>query len=138
MDHQTEHRMEVRRHVSRIEVLEGGTGRRCWPDDVKARIVAETFLPGARVCDVAARYGIVARHLSTWRSLARKGLLALPAGQEPAFVPLMLEASEPMACDTPPIGADLRIEVSGVVLHVPASCSAERAASLTAALRRAL
>ena len=29
--------------VSRLEVLEGPTGRRKWPDEVKARIVAETL-----------------------------------------------------------------------------------------------
>ncbi|MDB5661563.1 MAG: transposase, partial [Cypionkella sp.] len=46
--------MEVpsRRGVSRIEVLDGPTGRRRWPDEVKARIVAESLVPGARVCDV--------------------------------------------------------------------------------------
>ena len=39
MEHQIEHRMEVRsrRGVSRIEVLDGPTGRRRWPDEVKAR-----------------------------------------------------------------------------------------------------
>lgn len=138
MEHQTEHRMEVRGGVSRLEVLEGPTGRRRWPDDVKARIVAESFLPGTRVCDVAARYGVAARHLSSWRSLARRGLLALPAEQERSFVPLMLESSEPMACDLPGAGGDLRIEFCGMVLHVPSACPADRAASVAAALRRVL
>mgnify|MGYP006165046005 CR=1 FL=1 len=57
MEHQNEHRMEVRgsKGVSRIEVLDGPTGRRRWPDDLKARIVAESFQPGARVCE--ARHG---------------------------------------------------------------------------------
>ena len=73
MEHQNEHRMEVRgvKGVSRIEVLDGPTGRRRWPDDLKARIVAESFQPGARVCDVAAKYGLIARHLSGWRGQAR-------------------------------------------------------------------
>ncbi|MBC7740211.1 MAG: transposase, partial [Candidatus Saccharibacteria bacterium] len=63
--------MEVpsRKRVSRIEVLDGPTGRRRWPDEVKARIVAESLLPGARVCDVAEKYGLTARHLSQWRGL---------------------------------------------------------------------
>lgn len=49
--------MDVRglKGAFRIEVLDGPTGRRRWPDDLKARIVAESFQPGARVCDVAAR-----------------------------------------------------------------------------------
>ena len=80
MEHQIEHRMEVpgRWGVSRIEVLDGPTGRRRWPDDVKARIVAESLLPSVRVCDVAAKYGLIARHLSQWRGLARQGKLVLP------------------------------------------------------------
>lgn len=55
-----------------MEVLSGPTGRRRWPDEVKARIVAESFLPGARVGDV------VPSQLTTWRRLAREGRLALP------------------------------------------------------------
>ena len=79
MEHQNEHRMEVRgsKRVSRIEVFDGPTGRRRWPDDLKARIVAESFQPDARVCDVAAKYGLIARHLSGWRAQAR----GLRAGQ---------------------------------------------------------
>jgi len=53
--------------TSRLEVLEGPTGRRDWPDDVKGRIVAETLKPGARVVDVARRHGIGAQHLSVAR-----------------------------------------------------------------------
>lgn len=74
MEHQNEHLMEVRRSngVSQIQVLDGPTGRRRWPDDLKTRIVAESFQPGARVCDVAAKYGLIARHLSAWRMIAER------------------------------------------------------------------
>ncbi len=84
--------MEVpsRRGVSRVEVLNGPTGRRRRPDDVKTRIVAESLLSGARVRDVAAKYGLIARHLSQWRGLARRGKLVLPVGDGPSFVPLMV------------------------------------------------
>lgn len=64
--------------VSRIEVLDGPIGRRRWPDDVSARIVLEGFILGGRVCDVAAKYGLIAHHLSGWRSFARKGELVIP------------------------------------------------------------
>ena len=94
MEHQIEHRMEVPsgRGVSRIGVLDGPTGRRRWSDDLKARIVAERLLPAARVCDVAAKYRLIARHLSQWRGLARQGKLVLPyADGGPVFVPLTVE-----------------------------------------------
>ncbi len=141
MEHQNEHRMEVRgsKGVSRIEVLDGPTGRRRWPDDLKARIVAESFQPGARVCDVAAKYGLIARHLSGWRGQARKGELVVPIDVAPAFVPLVIEPSAP---DTAAVAlADtgvIRVEICGAVLHVAPDCSPERAAALVAALRKVL
>ena len=53
--------------------------------------MAESLLPGARVCDVAQKYGLIAHHVSQWRGLARKGKLVLPGDDGPAFVPLMVE-----------------------------------------------
>jgi transposase len=43
----------------RFEVVERPGGNRRWPNDVKARIVAESFQPGVRVVDVALRYQII-------------------------------------------------------------------------------
>ena len=139
MEHQNEHRMEVRgpKGVSRIEVLDGPTGRRRWPDDIKARIVAESFQPGARVCDVAAKYGLIARHLSGWRGQARKGEVVVPIGAVPAFVPLVFEPLADVAAASADTGV-IRVEICGAVLHVSPDCSPERAAALMAALRKVL
>ncbi len=141
MEHQNEHRMELRgsRGVSRIEVLDGPTGRRRWPQDLKARIVAESFEPGARVCDVAAKYELIARHLSEWRGQARKGELVVPINAAPAFVPLVIERS--VADTASAASADtgvIKVEICGAVLHVTPDCSPDRAAALVAALRKAL
>lgn len=139
MEHQNEHRMEVcgLKGVSRIEVLDGPTGRRRWPDDLKARIVAESFQPGARVCDVAAKYGLIARHLSGWRGQARKGELVMPVDMSPTFVPLVIEALADAAAASADTGV-IRVEICGAVLHVAPDCSPERVAALAAALRKAL
>lgn len=49
----------------RMDVLEGPTGRRAWPDHEKVRILLKDFEPGARVCEVARRNGFIPQHLST-------------------------------------------------------------------------
>ena len=141
MEHQNEHRMEVRgsKGVSRIEILDGPTGRRRWPDDLKARIVAESFQPGARVCDVAAKYGLIARHLSGWRGQARKGELVVPVDTAPTFVPLVIEplADAAAAAASADTGV-IRVEICGAVLHVMRDCRPDRAAALAAARRKVL
>jgi transposase len=92
MELQSELRMESTRRARPIEVMSGPTGRRRWPDAVKARIVAETLQPGSRVREVAARYGLLPHHLSAWRSMARKGTLVLAEADMPAFVPVTLRS----------------------------------------------
>src|SRR6056297_1455686 len=67
-----------------MEVLPVGGGRRRnrkWPDDVKARIVAETLRPGASVAAVARLHGLQANHVSSWRTMARQ---VSTAEQKPA------------------------------------------------------
>ncbi|WP_368671463.1 transposase [Brucella intermedia] len=51
-------------------VLTWGSNK--WTPEFKARLVSETLRPGARVVDVAQRYGVRANRLSMWRTLAKR------------------------------------------------------------------
>ena len=79
-------------YAGRIEVISSSTGRRRWPDDLKARIVAASFLHGARIADLARAHGTTRWQIYTWRRLARKGLLVLPAAvaDAPAFAAVVV------------------------------------------------
>ncbi|TDX22246.1 transposase [Rhodovulum visakhapatnamense] len=57
--------------VGQFDVLDEPTGWRSWPDEVKARIVLESFAHGARVGDVARRHRVLPSQLTTWRRQAR-------------------------------------------------------------------
>ena len=138
--------------VGRYEVVEPRRGNRRWPDDMKARIVAESFEPGVRVADVARRRDVVPHQLSFWRRQAREGILALPfeamsgpsenVDAEPAFVPLAIEAepSETVNVLAPPLPAAvlsvLTLEIGpDVVMRVPGDVPVERVAALVQAVR---
>ena len=57
----------------RVEVLTGPGRRRRWSADEKARIVAETLAPGARVSEVARWWQICSQQVFGWRRAMRQG-----------------------------------------------------------------
>ena len=130
--------------LERVEIVTRGEGRRSYSPEEKARLLAETAAPGARVCEVARRHGICASLLHRWRRQAEgRPVRKLPrrAARPTSFVPLLLEAghpasppaSEPSASGT----ADPAIEVvlrNGRVLRVGTGADAAAVARLAAAL----
>ena len=114
-------------------MVSGPTGRRSWPDAVKARIVAESFAPGARVVDVARPHGVTPQQVTTWRRLARRGRLALPAESPLDFAALVLD--EPAAPSPAKVPAPIESEAGGGVVRLAGDSPAARVAEIAAALR---
>lgn len=72
----------------RMEVITGIARRRRWPRSEKARIVAESYTPGASATAVAVRHGLHRNQIFAWRRQLRDR--AALVGQAPEFVPVML------------------------------------------------
>lgn len=124
---------------ARMELLTNGVRRRRnrqWPDDVKARIVAETLRPGASVSEVAERHGLKANHVSSWRTLARNGKLVLPAPEDPVeFAALMVApVVEDVTAAVPTASAGPEVVVGSVTVRLEPGASSARIASVVHAL----
>jgi transposase len=87
---------EAKGEFRRVEVLTGPGRRRRWSADEKARIVAETLTPGARVSEVARRWQVCSQQVFGWRRAMRQDLpnVAGPTTTPAAssFVPIVSEA----------------------------------------------
>jgi transposase-like protein len=77
-------------------------GKRNWPSELKARVVAETLIEGETVKAVAKRYELIPSTVSDWRRMARQGKLVLPNLDGVDFVPVEIEAPAPV---TQPLAA---------------------------------
>ena len=129
----------------RIELLTGPARRRRWSEAEKARIVAETLVPGAVVSAIARRWQVCPQQVFGWRRAARAGdvaLLTKPDG--PAFVPIVSATACPMvteaapptpAMTAPPVASSapaVEVTLAGAVVRV---ASGTDGALLTAVLR---
>ncbi|TAV14460.1 transposase [Rhizobium ruizarguesonis] len=104
---------------------------RHWPDEVKAQIVSESLRPGAKVNEVAERFGLRANRLSTWRTMARQGKLVLPAPEnavEFAAVVVHPPVLEPLIKTSRP-----EIIVGSVTIRLEEGASAARIAAVARA-----
>lgn len=99
-------------YAGRLEVLEGPTGRRVRSEADRARIAAESLMPGVQVAAVARKHGATRWQIYDWRRRLRRGQLALPESMAPMFAPLMVEESlAPQRTMRPPKSAPAKVEI---------------------------
>ncbi len=150
----------------RIELITGSERRRRWSDTDKARIVVESFAPGANVSEVARRNGLSPQQLFAWRREARLLFLDVdnrdaagtaPTPQLPrqaararspepgdeglSFVPLMIaSASSPSPSGfppPPPSPGTIEITIGNAVVRVSGPVDIELLVAVLGAVRRA-
>ena len=128
---------DAKSEYRRIEILTGPGRRRRWSADEKARIVAETLLPGARVSEVARRWQVCSQQVFGWRRAMRQDVPSVPG--EPTtpatvgFVPIVSEAVPAAAVQRAASAAPgIEVKLAGAVVRVSSGMDA---AQLTAVLR---
>jgi len=111
-------------------------GKRNWPIELKARIVAETLIAGETVSAVSKRYEVTASTLSDWRRMARMGKLVLPNLDGMDFVPVQIEETKPSAVVPIPTTYSGTLDVikGDVTVRLDAGTTPERIAQIAAVL----
>ena len=100
-------------------------------------MVRESLRPGERVGEVARRYGISRWQLSTWRSLARQGKLAMASSAEPVGVESQPQSTFAMLEVDGATGrvGSVVIEAREVTVRLDGEIDASRVAEIASALR---
>ena len=111
-----------------MELLAAPAAKRRWSDEAKGRLLAETLVPGVTVNEVAHRHGVKANHLSSWRTLARKGKLVVP---EIAGAEFAAPVTSPMEVAT----ASIDLIIGLVTVRLDAATPAARVAELVMVLQ---
>ena len=126
------HRERSMEAVGFVELLAAPGARRRWSNEAKGRLVAETLVQGVTVNEVARRHGLKANHLSSWRTLARKGKLVVPEVAGAAFAtPVVSPMAVAIAATTAPID----LIIGPVTMRLDGATPAARVAELALALR---
>ena len=126
------HRERDMEAVGFVDLLAAPSAKRRWSDEAKGRMVAETLVVGVTVNEVARRHGLNANHLSSWRTLARKGKLVVPdvAGAEFAPPVAVSQTMEP-----PVMRGTVDLVIGLVTVRLDPATPVARIAELVAALR---
>lgn len=119
--------------VSRLEVLEGPSGRRVRSEAERARIVAESLLPGAQVSEVARKHGATRWQIYDWRRRFRqRGMLPPCETSPPTFAPLVVDRALEER-QAPAI--KLEITIGDVVLRTDTAIDGEQLSRVIRAVR---
>jgi len=121
--------------VSRLDVIEGPSGRRRRTKAERARIAAESMMPGVRVADVARKHGTTRWQIYDWRKQIRKGNLVVP--ESVAALPMFTELMVDDTATAAPLAAtrsELELVVGDVVIRAGADADEGQ---LTRAIRAA-
>ena len=126
------HRERSMEAVGFVELLAAPAAKRRWSDEAKGGVVAETLVAGVTVNEVARRHGLKANHLSSWRTLARKGKLVVPAVVGAEFA---APVASPMVVPTVATIASIDLILGPLTVRLDAATPAARVVELAVALR---
>ena len=123
-------------YAGSIYVVTGPSGRRRWPEHVKAEIVLESYRDGCSVADVARKHGLSGPQLHAWRRAARDGVLAMPDDDLLGLVPVVVEADSGNDRTLTEQAPDVIVlEVEDVRVNVPSDFDPEHLGRVIAVLR---
>lgn len=128
--------------VQRMDVVASAQGRRSWTPEAKARIIAESMVPGVNVAEVARRNDMQPQHLYLWRRATMERIgSGMGSRDQPAFVPVTIEeAHRPQAAGSVPgqngSCSEICIDLCGVSLRIPDGASADHIGRALLAVRR--
>jgi transposase len=126
---------ETKVGFQRVELLTGPSRRRRWSAEEKARIVAESLMPGARVSEVARRWQLHPQQLFGWRRQARvdETMSDEASGVGRSFVSLVREGEVGVpSARSGSAPSSIEVELAGAVVRVR---SGAESSLLTAVLR---
>lgn len=98
VDLTVDHKGEFRR----VEVITGVGRRRRWPEEVKVRIVMESFADDAVISEVAKRHGLRPQQLFDWRRRFRQSLPVTEAPASVSFAPVIVDRPVPLPTEASP------------------------------------
>ena len=122
--------------MTEVSILPGRERRRKWTSSEKLSIVEESFLPGARVTDVARRRGLHPNQVHAWRRGVRQGALARSAGSA-AFLSVAITGEDANAAAVAPEGGAGLIEITfgqDIRVRIPVTTPKDLASAVISAL----